>query len=208
MRAPPESLRPITGAPLRMARSIIFTIFCALDSESEPPNTVKSCAKTYTSRPSTRPNPVTNPSPAGRCASIPKSVQWWRTNLSSSSKVPSSSNKLIRSRAVSLPALCSRSRRSSPPPASASSLRRRNSALRLCCEFASAGIDFFSSKRGSWRRRFLHVKNADGKVSGKPNGSEEQHDSENQFSADGYRALHGRNDGRDLQCGVNEHEHG
>ena len=46
MRAPPESLRPMTGAPLRIARSITLQIFSANDSESEPPNTVKSCEKT------------------------------------------------------------------------------------------------------------------------------------------------------------------
>ena len=38
----------------------------------------------------------------------------------------------MRSRAVSLPALCSRSRRSGPPPASASALRRRSSAMAFC----------------------------------------------------------------------------
>src|ERR1051326_7223400 len=35
MRAPPESFRPTTGAPLRIARSMILQIFCALDSDSE-----------------------------------------------------------------------------------------------------------------------------------------------------------------------------
>src|ERR1039458_1389303 len=40
MRAPPESLRPTTGAPFFMAWSMILQIFCALDSESEPPKTV------------------------------------------------------------------------------------------------------------------------------------------------------------------------
>jgi hypothetical protein len=45
MRAPPESLRPTIGAPLLTAMSITLQIFAALVSESEPPNTVKSCAK-------------------------------------------------------------------------------------------------------------------------------------------------------------------
>ncbi len=36
----------MTGAPARMAKSMILQIFSALDSESDPPNTVKSCAKT------------------------------------------------------------------------------------------------------------------------------------------------------------------
>ena len=45
MRAPPESLRPMIGAPLRTAMSMILTIFAALVSDSDPPKTVKSCAK-------------------------------------------------------------------------------------------------------------------------------------------------------------------
>ncbi len=48
MRAPPESLRPTIGAPSFIARSMIFTIFAALVSDSEPPNTVKSCANANT----------------------------------------------------------------------------------------------------------------------------------------------------------------
>ena len=52
MRAPPESLRPITGAPIFMAMSMILQIFRAIVSDSDPPNTVKSWAKTYTRRPS------------------------------------------------------------------------------------------------------------------------------------------------------------
>ena len=75
-----------------------------------------------------RPKPVMNPSPGGRCSCIPKSSERCATNLSSSSNVPSSRSSATRSRAVSLPALCSRSRRSAPPPASASALRRRSSA--------------------------------------------------------------------------------
>ncbi len=51
MRAPPESLRPITGAPTFIAWSISLQIFSACASESEPPNTVKSCEKTNTRRP-------------------------------------------------------------------------------------------------------------------------------------------------------------
>ena len=35
-----------SGAPFFRARSITLQTFCALVSESEPPNTVKSCAKT------------------------------------------------------------------------------------------------------------------------------------------------------------------
>ena len=51
------------GAPFRTARSITLQILAAWVSESEPPKTVKSWLKTYTSRPSMRPDPVTTPSP-------------------------------------------------------------------------------------------------------------------------------------------------
>ena len=44
MRAPPESLSPTTGTPIFIARSMIFTIFAAFVSDSDPPKTVKSCA--------------------------------------------------------------------------------------------------------------------------------------------------------------------
>ena len=63
MRAPPESLSPTTGAPTFIARSMSLQIFAAFVSESDPPKTVKSCAKTKTGRPSTRTEPATTPSP-------------------------------------------------------------------------------------------------------------------------------------------------
>ena len=50
---------------------------------------------------------------------MPKSRQRCSTSLSSSSKLPSSSSSSTRSRAVSLPSRCWRSRRSAPPPSSA-----------------------------------------------------------------------------------------
>ena len=43
---------PITGQPIRAARSITFTIFSPITSPSEPPKTVKSCENTHTARPS------------------------------------------------------------------------------------------------------------------------------------------------------------
>ena len=46
MRAPPESLSPMTGAPFLTARSITLQIFSANASESDPPKTVKSWEKT------------------------------------------------------------------------------------------------------------------------------------------------------------------
>ena len=48
MRAPPESLIPITGQPILAARSMTLHIFSAMTSPSEPPKTVKSCEKTHT----------------------------------------------------------------------------------------------------------------------------------------------------------------
>ena len=47
MRAPPESFKPTTGAPIFIARSMILTILAALVSDSDPPKTVKSCANAY-----------------------------------------------------------------------------------------------------------------------------------------------------------------
>ena len=52
IRAPPESLMPMTGQPVLSARSMILTIFSPKTSPSEPPNTVKSWANTHTGRPS------------------------------------------------------------------------------------------------------------------------------------------------------------
>ena len=63
MRAPPESLIPITGQPILAARSMILHIFSAMTSPSEPPKTVKSWLKTHTRRPSIVPWPVTTASP-------------------------------------------------------------------------------------------------------------------------------------------------
>ena len=51
------------GARVFSAMSWILMIFCAWVSDSEPPNTVKSLAKTKTVRPLTVPQPVTTPSP-------------------------------------------------------------------------------------------------------------------------------------------------
>ena len=59
MRAPPESLMPMTGQPILAARSITLHIFAAITSPSEPPKTVKSWEKTHTRRPSIVPWPVT-----------------------------------------------------------------------------------------------------------------------------------------------------
>ena len=52
MRAPPESLMPMIGQPVFMARSMTLTIFSPKTWPSEPPKTVKSWANTHTWRPS------------------------------------------------------------------------------------------------------------------------------------------------------------
>ncbi len=56
---------PITGQPIFAARSMIFTIFSAITSPSEPPKIVKSWLNTQTRRPSIVPWPVTTASPHG-----------------------------------------------------------------------------------------------------------------------------------------------
>ncbi len=63
IRAPPESFNPTTGQPTFIAKSMTLQIFSPNTSPNEPPNTVKSWAKTATVRPSTVPYPVTTPSP-------------------------------------------------------------------------------------------------------------------------------------------------
>ena len=116
MRAPPLSLRPMTGAPLSSASSMTRQIFSAWASASEPPSTVKSWLNTYTSRPFTVPYPVTTPSPRKCCLSNPNKVERCVTSMPISSKLPGSSSRSMRSRAVSLPLACWASMRFSPPP--------------------------------------------------------------------------------------------
>src|SRR5882724_9699155 len=88
------------GARAFIAMSWILTIFCAWVSDSEPPNTVKSLAKTKVLRPLTVPQPVTTPSPGTFVLSMPNSVERCSTNMSNSSKLPLSSRSSMRSRAV------------------------------------------------------------------------------------------------------------
>ena len=70
---------PMTGQPIRAARSITLHIFSLMTSPSEPPKTVKSWEKTHTRRPSIVPCPVTTASPSGRDLSISKSCVRCRT---------------------------------------------------------------------------------------------------------------------------------
>ncbi len=80
-----------------------LTIFSPKTSPSEPPKTVKSCAKTATGRPATVPYPVTTPSPYGRSCSMPKLDDRCRASSSNSTSDPSSRKATSRSRAVILP---------------------------------------------------------------------------------------------------------
>ncbi len=72
------------------ARSMTWQIFMAWACPSEPPRTVKSCAKTQTSRPLIVPKPVTTPSPGGFFSFRPKSAQRVLTSSPVSWKLPSS----------------------------------------------------------------------------------------------------------------------
>src|SRR6266516_4123469 len=155
MRAPPESLSPTIGAPLRTARSITLQIFSACASESEPPNTVKSCANTYTRRPSMRPHPVTTPSPRNFCSASPKSVARCVTKRSSSTKVPGSSSTSRRSRAVILPFSCCACTRSAPPPCSASARLRCSSSSLSWMDIEGESTPLCLWLRSLYRSRFV-----------------------------------------------------
>src|SRR6267142_2480404 len=89
----------------------------------------------------------------------------------------------MRSRAVSLQALCSRSRRSEPPPASASAEIRWSSSMRSRC-FASEDKPRFVSDNGASRgRRFLSSEDAHSEVRGEPDGTEQKYDTKEQLRA-------------------------
>eukprot|EP01139_Manchomonas_bermudensis_P015557 Amastigsp_a510533_183.p5 type:complete len:102 gc:universal Amastigsp_a510533_183:1167-1472(+) len=95
----------MTGAPTFMAASMILQIFIAWVSESDPPETVKSCENTNASRPLIMPWPVTTPSP-GMFSMPEKSVHRCVTKASCSRNEPASRSTSMRSRAVSLPPWC------------------------------------------------------------------------------------------------------
>mmetsp|Transcript_25303 Transcript_25303/g.60471 ORF Transcript_25303/g.60471 Transcript_25303/m.60471 type:complete len:229 (+) Transcript_25303:831-1517(+) len=131
MRAPPESLRPMTGAPMSIALSMIFWILSDCASPREPPRTVKSCEKTKTRRPLMRPCPVMTESPGYLSFSMPNSVQRCSRSWSYSRKEPSSMRMERRSRALSFPFLCCESMRFCPPPSSARSRKTLRSSRNL-----------------------------------------------------------------------------
>src|SRR5690242_5086614 len=139
---------------------------------------------------------------------MPKSAHSWRTNLSSSSIVPSSRRRSMRSRAVSLPALCSRSRRSGPPPASASASRRRSSPRRSRCLALAAAADLSSGKGASIGFRLVGSVDAHGEVRGEPGGAEKKHDTEKQLGAERESALQGGIERIHVERGADQDEHG
>src|SRR6266852_5120476 len=139
---------------------------------------------------------------------MPKSTQPWRTNLSSSSKVPSSNKRWMRSRAVSLPALCSRSRRSGPPPASASAEMRWSSSMRSRCLSSGTRLGLGSDNGSSRGRGFLRGKNAHGEVRGQPDGSQKQHDTQEQLRAHGGGPLERRFKRGHVFRGLDKNKHG
>src|SRR5258708_23294904 len=155
-----------------------------------------------------RPNPVTKPSPAGRCSCVPEWTQGGRTSLSSSWKVPSWSTRWMRWRAVSLPALCSRSRRSGPPPASASAEMRRSSSIRSGRLASEIKPGLVSANGSSLGRGFLRGKNADGEMRSKPHGSQQQDDTEEYLCGHGAGALQGGFQRGHILRGLDENVHG
>src|SRR5574341_1286789 len=139
MRAPPPSLIPMQGTPIRRASSCTLQIFSATTSPSDPPKTVKSCAYTHTRRPSMVPWPVTTPSPGTFLRSMPKSVLRCTANMSVSLNEPGSSSASTRSLAVSLPLACCASTAFALPACCACSVRARRSSMRCFIVLGSCG---------------------------------------------------------------------
>ena len=82
------------------------------------------------------------PSPSGRLPSTPNADERWRTSVPSSSKVPGSSSRSSRSRAVSLPAWCWRSIR-----ARAAALQRRRFERPQVCDLLRAARTMIGAMR-------------------------------------------------------------
>src|SRR5579883_266734 len=117
----------------------------------------------------------------------------------------------MRSRAVSLPALCSRARRSGPPPASASAEMRRSSSMRslgLSCFAADAAVPFSSGKRASRGWRHTLSEDAHGQMRGEPHGPQQKHDAEQQLDANGDNFLQRRLERSGVGGGFHQDAHG
>ena len=129
---------PMIGQPILAARSMTLQIFSAMTSPSEPPKIVKSWLNTQTRRPSIVPWPVTTASPHGLRFCIWKSCVRWRTNVSSSWKLPGSSSFSTRSRAVRRPRSCCL-RSDSPVTRPAAS--RSSASCASFCSAVSGGLE-------------------------------------------------------------------
>src|ERR1700730_10664832 len=114
----------------------------------------------------------------------------------------------MRSRAVSFPALCSRSRRSSPPPASASTDNLRSSSMRLRCLACELGAAFFFSGKRTSRECFLLAEDTNREMSRQPDGPEEEHYSQEHLRAHSYCPLRRRSNGGDVDGGLHQDKHG
>ena len=137
-----------------MAMSMILTIFAALASESEPPKTVKSCAKTKTTRPCDA-AVAGDEAVAGDAlrvhAKIGGAVGDELVGLFEGALVEQEVDALARGELAGL--ALSRARRSAPPPSSAMAVAGgqlgelglvtvRLGAGRAGCSAAAIGSDF------------------------------------------------------------------
>src|SRR5258708_34322534 len=114
----------------------------------------------------------------------------------------------MRSRAVSLTVLCSRSRRSGPPPASASSEIRRSSSMRSRCLAPGIKLRLGSDNVSSLGSGVFWHKNAHREMRGQPDSSKKQYNAEEQFRAHGSSTLERRFERSHVFRGPNKNEHG
>src|SRR4051794_746609 len=123
------------GSRLRSAISCARRCFFTVIGKYVPPFTVASLATTTTSRPATRPTPVTIPAPGA----APSYRPWAASGESSRNGEPRSSSRSTRSRGSSLPRATWRSAARGPPPARASaSCSRRSSTSARCAASLAA----------------------------------------------------------------------
>src|SRR6266446_2794234 len=114
----------------------------------------------------------------------------------------------MRSRAASLPAWCSRSRRSGPPPASASSEMRPSSSMRSPCLPSGIKPRLGSDNGTSLGRRFLGGKYTHREMRGDPSRSEKQHHAKQQLRTHGGGTLERRFERSHVFRSLHKDEHG
>src|SRR5229473_834584 len=113
----------------------------------------------------------------------------------------------MRSRAVSLPALCSRSRRSGPPPASASAEIRWSSSMRSRCLASGDKPRFVSDNGASRGRRFLGSEDAHSEMRSEPDGAEQEDYAKEQLCTHGEGAAQGRFERSHVFSRLHQNEH-